>query len=70
MGREGEGEVLPDTVLFLIFLQKKPITKQDIKHIQGHPMDLFLKISFLQTNFLLAGRFGKNNMSLERKCCC
>ena len=33
--------------------------------MQGHPMDLFLKISFRQTNFLLAGRFGKNiNMSL------
>ena len=32
-------------------------------------MELFLKISVLQAKFLLAGRFGKNNMSLEGKCC-
>ena len=35
--------------------------------IQGHAMDLFLKISVLQANFCSLGGFGKNNMSLERK---
>ena len=32
-------------------------------------MDLFLKISGLQAFFLLAGRFGKNDMSFEGNCC-
>ena len=32
--------------------------------VQGHPIDVFLKICF-SGKFLLAGRFGQNNISLE-----
>ena len=32
-----------------------------VRIFQGHPMDLFLKISVLQAPFLLAGRFGRKN---------
>ena len=38
-------------------------------YLQGHPMDLFLKMSFLQANFCRAGRFGNNAMSLKGTCC-
>ena len=31
-------------------------------------MDMFLKISVPQANFLQAVRFGKNNLSLEGMC--
>ena len=35
--------------------------KKSFLLLQGHPMDLFLKISVLHANFLLAGRCGRNN---------
>ena len=39
------------------------------KYVTGHPMDLFVKISALQTNLCWLGDLEKNNMSLKGKCC-
>ena len=50
-------------------LRNHPFLRSFYSYVQGHPMDLFLKLCVLQTNFCLLGDVEKNNKSLEENCC-